>query len=193
MRRQIISLLAAAIISGCSTIEHTSSTEQPTGKPTIAGVGDVVLHVNKQRNLENAFGKSDIFGRKTNEGFSELRFAGVEKSGEIVLYRKDVSIITNETTMSRTPFSTTSGSASTNVSGDYYGDKNNSNSNINGNATTNYSSTTLTPVSDFHIIVPVDTIPIRLSPNETKIPMDGYVVEILKAAPNSLEYIITKS
>jgi hypothetical protein len=190
MKQTLIPLLAAALIAGCVTIEHTSNTEQPIGQPTIVGVGDVVLRVNKQRNLENAFGKADIFGRKTNEGFSELRFAGVEKTGEVVLYRKDVRIITNETTMSRTPFSTTTGSANTNVTGSYYGNANYGN--VNANARTNYSSTTLTPASDFHIVVPAETIPIRLAPGESKVPMEGYVVEIIKAAPSSLEYKITK-
>jgi hypothetical protein len=190
MKRQIIPLITAALIAGCATVEHTSNTEQPIGQPTIVGVGDVVLRVNKQRNLENAFGKADVFGRKTNEGFSELRFAGVEKSGEVVLYRKDVRIITNETTMSRTPISTTSGSANTNVTGNYYGSG--GYGNVNANARTNYSSTTLMPASDFHIVVPAETIPIRLSSGESKVPMEGYVVEIIKATPSSLEYKITK-
>ena len=100
-----------ACISGCAAIEHTSYIEQPVGQARIAGIGDVVLRVNKQRNLENISGKADIFGRKTNEGFAELRFAGVEKSGEIVLYRKDVQIISNETTMSRTPIAFNTGQA----------------------------------------------------------------------------------
>ena len=78
MKQKIILLLMATLIAGCASIEHTSTTEQPTGKTIIAGVGDVVLRVNKQRNLENVFGNADIFGRKTNEGFVELRFAGVE-------------------------------------------------------------------------------------------------------------------
>lgn len=189
MKLQVISLLAV-IITGCSTIEHTANTEQPIGQPRIIGVGDVVLRVNKQRDLENAFGKADIFGRKTNEGFSELRFAGVEKSGEVVLYRKDVNIITNETTMSRTPISTTTGTANTNATGSYYGSGNYGSANVNAN--TNYSSTTLMPSSDFHIAVPAETIPIRLTSGETKIPMEGYVVEIIKATPNSLEYRIIK-
>lgn len=190
MKSQVILLVAAVLISGCATIEHTSNTEQPIGQPKIVGVGDVVLRVNKQRNLENAFGKADLFGRTTNEGFSELRFAGVEKSGEVVLYRKDVRIITNETTMSRTPISTTNGSASTNITGNFF---NNSNSgNITANARTNYSSTTLMPASDFHVVVPTETIPIRLSSEETEVPMEGYVVEIIKATPSSLEYKITK-
>ena len=190
MNRLIIPLVAAALIAGCATIDHTSNIEQPIGQQTIVGVGDVVLRVNKQRNLENAFGKADIFGRKTNEGFSELRFAGVEKTGEIVLYRKDVRIITNETTMSRTPISTTTGTATTNMTGSYYGNSNYGN--VNANARTNYSSTTLRPTSDFHVVVPAETIPIRLAPGETKVPMEGYVVEIIKSTPSSLEYKITK-
>lgn len=190
MKSHVITLVAAALIAACATIEHTAKTEQPIGQPTIAGVGDVVLRVTKQRNLENVFGKADLFGRKTNEGFSELRFAGVEKSGEVVLYRKDVRIITNETTMSRTPISTTTGSANTNVTGNYYGNRNSGN--VNANARTDYSSTTLMPASDFHVVVPAETIPIRLSSGETKVPMEGYVVEIIKATPSSLEYKITK-
>jgi len=190
MKQLIIALSLSAIVGGCATIEHTSTTEQPIGQQTIVGAGDVVLRVNKQRNLENAFGKADIFGRKTNEGFSELRFAGVETTGEVVLYRKDVRIITNETTMSRTPISSTSGSSNSTITGNYSGSGNVGT--VNANARTNYSSTTVSPLSDFHVVVPAETIPIRLAVGETKVPMEGYVVEIIKATPNSLEYKITK-
>ena len=190
MTRIIISVVLLACISGCATVEHTSSPEQHIGKRFIVGVGDVVLRVNKQRNLENIFGKASISGRKTNEGFSELRFAGIETSGEVVLYRKDVRIMTNETTMSRSPFSTTAGSSDTTVTGSYSGSGNLGT--FNANAKTNYSSTTLSPTSDFHVVVPAETIPVRLPAGETKIPMEGYVVEIIKATPVSLEYRITK-
>ncbi len=178
MKSRIIPLLAALLLTGCATIEHSSKTKQPLGQPTIVGVGDVVLHITKQRDLENVFGKADLFGRKTNEGFSELRFAGVEKSGEIVLYRKDVRILTNETTMSRTPMLLSSGSANTNI--------------VGNSMRTSYSSTTIAPATDFHVAVPAETIPIRLSVGETKIPMEGYLVEIIKATPNSLEYKVNK-
>ena len=189
--KQLITLLSIVVcISGCATIEHMSNAEQPIGQQFIVGVGDVVLRVNKQRDLENIFGKASISGRKTNEGFSELRFAGVEKNGAVVLYRKDVRIITNETTMSRTPFSTTTGNSNTTITGSYSGSGNVGN--VNANARTNYSSTTLSPASDFHVVVPAETIPIRLPAGETKIPMEGYVVEIIKATPVSLEYKITK-
>ena len=190
MKRLIASLLLLVGISGCATIEHSSNAEQPIGKQVIVGIGDVVLYINKQRDLENIFGKASISGRKTNEGFSELRFAGVETNGEVVFYRKDVRIVTNETTMSRTPFSTTTGSSQSTMTGSYYGSGNVGT--INANASTSYSSTTLSRTSDFHVVVPADTIPIRLPAGETKFPMEGYVVEIIRATPTSLEYRITK-
>jgi hypothetical protein len=190
MKQLITAIVITFCISGCATIQHTATAEQPIGQQFIVGVGDVVLRVDKQKDLENIFGKADIYGRKTNEGFSELRFAGVEKNGEVVLYRKDVRIITNETTMSRTPFSTTTGSSNTSITGSYSGSGNVGT--VNANARTNYSSTTLSPTSDFHVVVPAETIPIRLPAGETKIPMEGYVVEIIKAKPVSLEYKITK-
>lgn len=95
MKQQIIAVVIAALLAGCATIEHTSNTKQPVGQETIVGVGDVVLRITKQRNLENAFGKADLFGKKTNEGFSELRFAGFEKSGEVVLYRNKHGVRSN--------------------------------------------------------------------------------------------------
>ncbi len=190
MKQLLILLSLAVLVGGCATIDHTANIEQPINRQTIVGVGDVVLRVNKQRNLENAFGKADIFGRKTNEGFSELRFAGVEKTGEVVLYRKDVQIVTNETTMSRTPLSTTTGSSNSTISGNYQAAGNVGT--VNANARNNYSSTALSPTSDFHVVVPAETIPIRLAVGETKVPMEGYIVEIINAAPNSLEYKITK-
>jgi hypothetical protein len=181
--KKIATLVFVICVSGCAAIEHTSYVEQPVGQTRVAGVGDILLKVNKQRNLENIHGKADIFGRKTNEGFSELRFAGVEKTGEIVLYRKDVQILSNETTMSRTPLSFNTGQATTRVTS----------GGNSARATTTGTSMTIVPTSDFHAVIPPDTTPIRLAVGETKLPMEGYIVEIIKAGTNSIEYRITKN
>lgn len=177
-------------LSACSSIEKSKLAEQPTGKPLLAGKGDIVLRVNKQRDLENAFGNADVFGRKTNEGFSELRFVGTEKSGEVIFYRNDVRIITNETTMSRSGVSTTFGSANTTASGSYYGDE--SYGTYSGSASTNYSSSTLSPTSDFHAVIPQGATPIGLKPGEKIVVMEGFVVEILDVTSGALRYQITK-
>lgn len=190
MRSIVFCLTALVALSSCAEIQHTSAPEQALDRDLLAGPGDVVLRIDKQRNLENAFGKSDVFGRKTDEGFIEIRFVGVESTGQIVLSRKEVQIITNETTMSCTPITQTSGRANTAVSGrttdDFRG--------TSGNATarTTYQETTIAPSSDFHLIVPADTIPIRIAATDTAIPVEGYIIEIIRATPHSLEYRIKR-
>ena len=64
--RQVLYILAASVFLGaCSTIDHTASVNQSLGKTLIAGPGDLLVRVDRERNLENAFGKADLFGRKT--------------------------------------------------------------------------------------------------------------------------------
>jgi hypothetical protein len=190
MKLLVVSLTVLLALSACADIQHTASPEQALDRTLLAGPGDVVLRINRQRNLENALGKSDVFGRKTNEGFIEIRFAGVESNGQLVLSRKDVQIITNETTMSRTPVTQTSGRANTALSAraaDDFGG-----TTVNAAATTTYQETTITPSSDFHVVVPADTIPIRIAATDSVLPVEGYIIEIIRATPHSLEYRIRR-
>ena len=131
-------------------------------------------------------GKADIWGRKTAEGFSEVRFAGVEPDGQVVLYRKDVQVMSNETTLTRTPMSFTSGSSNTTVSGNAstYGN----NTQMTGTARSTGTATTIRSGSAYHIAIPSDTVAIRLGRNERRLPIAGYVIEILSATSNSIEY-----
>ena len=120
MKKFILIALVGILTTGCASIKHTTEAKQPMGRQMMAGVGDVVLHVNKRKSLKNGVGGADIFGRTTDAGFSELRFAGVERTGEIVFYRNDTNILTNETTMSRSNTSYTSGTATTDATASYY-------------------------------------------------------------------------
>lgn len=188
--RIIVIALIIGVLSACASIEKSRLAEQLINQPLLAGMGDVVLKVNKQRDLENAFGNADVFGRKTNEGFSELRFVGIEKSGAIVFYRNDIRIMTNETTMSRSGVSSTFGSANTTASGRYYGNENYGT--VSGRASTNYSSSTLSPTSDFHALIPQGTTSIVLKPGDTTVVMEGYVLEVLDVSSGALKYKISK-
>lgn len=182
----VSTILSAFLLTSCAAIDHSSKVKQKTGQSLFSGVGDVVVSIDRERNLENAFGKSDIFGRKTKEGYTEIRFAGVEQDGTVVLYRKDVSIISNETTMSRTPISNTTGHSETNVTGstNTFGNQ----TTLNASANTTYNATTIGPADDYHIAVPSDTIPIRLKPNEKVFPVSGYLIRIDHVTSNSIEY-----
>jgi len=183
--------LASLLLGGCANIKRTAEIQQPLDQTLLAGPGDIVLCIDHERNLENIVGKADVWGRKTKEGYSEIRFAGVERSGEVVLYRKDVQIMTDETTLTRTPLSVSSGHATTSISGT--ATTLGSSTQMTASGTTNMSAVTLSSGSDYHIAVPSDTVAIRLSPSERKLYVSGYVIEIILATSNSLQYKLTKS
>lgn len=126
----LVTAVSGVLLAACSPIQSKPYVSQPMGQSLRAGIGGVIAHVDRKRNLENAFGRADVFGRKTYEGFSELRFMGV-LNGKVAIRRVDVAVYNDETTMSRSGIyipnnstATTSGmvgtvpfSATTNVSG----------------------------------------------------------------------------
>lgn len=174
---RLIAVLAVLSLIGCTPITRQSTAEQPTSTELRAGVGDVMLRIEKTKCLPNAFGKCDIFGRTTSEGFIELRFAGIERSGEVVLARKDVEILSNESTMTRTPVAYSTGQAQAVTSG--------SSTRVTGQAMT------ISPLPDYHVVVPSDAIAIRLPPAERTLLIAGRTVEILEASAGTIRYKIT--
>lgn len=159
------------MIAGCATIQHTESLA--TGSSSgVAGPGDLVARINKQRDLENIAGRADIWGRKTDEGYTELRFGGTDTQGDAILFRTDTNIVTNETTMSRSPFSTT------------FAQANGSGSQVNAVATT------IHPTSDYHALMPAGAIQIVVPKGTDSIPFEGHIVHIMAVSPTSLSHRI---
>ena len=95
-----ILLLLIISLAACSPIEKQATLQQRVGVVLNAGLGAVMIQIDRTRNLENAFGASDVFGRKTDEGFSQLRFAGMQGNTASFI-RRDLQVRSNETTMSR--------------------------------------------------------------------------------------------
>jgi len=101
--RQTISVaLLALAVAGCGSIEQKEAISKPLalGRPYTAGVGDVVLEMRTAESLPNIYGKADIFGRTRDTGRVSVRFLGME-GDQAVFGRQDMSITSNETTMSR--------------------------------------------------------------------------------------------
>ena len=94
-------ILLALVIVGCAPIEKQQTLVAGSASATTVGVGDVVAKIQKTRDLKNAFGAADIWGRSTNEGYDEVRYAGVEPDGTIVLFRRDLVIETDEDVFTR--------------------------------------------------------------------------------------------
>lgn len=84
-----------------SLAKQSSSIDVPENKELFASVGDTLVKVRLRESLPNTFGGADIFGRKRDRGFVEVRFMGIAADGSAVFRRRSVDIYSNETTMSR--------------------------------------------------------------------------------------------
>ncbi|MGE3583829.1 MAG: hypothetical protein AB7G24_03390 [Novosphingobium sp.] len=151
------------------------------GKELQAGVGGVVLRIDKNRSLENAFGRADIYGRKTYEGYTELRFMGMEDD-KIILRRIDVSILNDETTMSRSgiyiPSQTTSTTMGT-IGGTPF----------NATTTQQGSGTYIPPRKSNVAVLPPNQIEF-IAETSQPIPFEGFAITVLEANPSALRYSI---
>jgi hypothetical protein len=182
--KPLVTALFAVSLCACSTIESKAYVSQPVGQSLRAGVGGVIVHVDRKRNLENAFGKSDVFGRKTYEGFSELRFMGVQ-NGQVEVRRVDVAVYNDETTMSR--------------SGTYI--PNNSTATTTGMigtmpymATTNVSGPgTYIPPRPSNVSVEAPSIIDFMVPIGQPLPFEGTTVTVTAAEPFSVSYSIQRN
>ena len=72
----IVVSICMLFTSSCATVRTHSSLDQDTNKKLSTINGGVMLKINKKRNLPNAFGNADMFGRRVNAGYVELRYKG---------------------------------------------------------------------------------------------------------------------
>lgn len=97
-----LAVILMPLLASCAPVQQSSKLSQPTNTQLVAGIGDTVLSVSKEKNLPNAFGASDIFGRKTPTGMTTVQYLGVRK-GKAIFKRQSVAIETGATTMNSTP------------------------------------------------------------------------------------------
>jgi hypothetical protein len=85
---------------GVAEAKQSTTINQKENVEIYTSVGDLLVKVTLKEGLPNALGGSDIFGRKRERGFVELRFMGMAPDGRAVFRRKSVDIVSNETTLS---------------------------------------------------------------------------------------------
>jgi hypothetical protein len=78
MARLLTLVMCVASCAACSPVEKYQTLNEPVGVVRTAGIGDTVIRVNNQHDLPNVFGKADLFGRRSDIGFSEIRFGGID-------------------------------------------------------------------------------------------------------------------
>lgn len=177
------------LLQGCAIggkIQETTSIQQEVGINFDVGVGGEVYTSNREKNLPNAFGRADIFGRMTPSGKTSVVFAGIE-NGTVVLFRRSIDIHSGATTMNSTPLVVPSTYTSTHsgyIGGSYY----------SGVTTTQAPPIVIPPNSpvaqyfdkgSIPIIIPLKDLPVS-------IPIESSEVNILDASSYKITVKISK-
>lgn len=148
---------------------------QPVNEEIYTSVGDNLIRVTIKEPLPNAFGGSDIFGRKREKGFVEVRFMGMTEDGRAVFRRRSVDVVSNETTMSR------SQSLMPNSTINQSGSGANAAIIIEGNDGAGME------------VLPANTIEFALDIAKHKtITVENYLIQILSADPGGISFTITE-
>jgi hypothetical protein len=171
--RFVAIVVGLSLVAGCADVQTSAKSSRPLGKVETASVGDIMVKVDVSENLPNAFGKSDIFGRRRQKGFSELRYMGLSQTGSAIFRRRDVDIISNETTMNSLRFG----------GGTSYAQPSGSGAFVSG-----VSASTIGP----HIeSVAPDTIEITLDlATDHSLTLQGKTVDITEAKAGSVKFVV---
>ena len=168
-------LMLSCVVPQVANAKNSTSINRKENTETYSSIGDVIVAVKLRESLPNVFGKPDIFGRKRDRGFVEIRYMGLTEDGRAVFRRRSVDIVSNETTMSQTPFYSGSGNVT-----------------VTGN--TAHVSTFGMGSSDATVqALPPDTIefPMDLSKNRM-ITVEDRLIEILSADPGGVRFIVRR-
>ncbi len=181
-----ILLIGLFLLASCASIDHKTNVNQRLDTPLTAGIGDTLYKSTTEKNLPNAFGKADIFGRTTPTASTTIIFEGI-RDGVAIFSRRTTDISTGATTMNSTPIiinnsqtRTTTGSIG--------------NTPIYAQTNVQSPSTILppnTPTARFMErnanIITIDTK--KLPSN---IAVEGMLIRVLEVDGGSVRYIITK-
>lgn len=170
-----LTAFSAFTIPGAALGKEKTEINQPLGKSVFVSVGDRMVRVTIREPLPNAFGGSDIFGRKREKGFVELRFMGIAPDGRAVFRRSTVDVISNETTLSRSQSLFGNSSISQNGSG------------------ANAAVVVEGPDGTGLEVLPPNTIEFALDISKHRIiTVEGYTIHLEGADPGGVSFLIEK-
>ena len=178
--------LIMLLLTACASIDYKTNVNQRLDAPLIAGIGDAVYKSTTEKNLPNAFGKADLFGRTTPTASTTVIFEGI-RDGVAIFSRKTTDIDTGATTMNSTPIvinnsqtRTTTGSIG--------------NTPIYGQTNIQGPSTILPPNTPSAMYMERNTNIITIDTKKlpSNIVVEGMLIKVLEVDSGSVRYIITK-
>ena len=173
-------------LAACATIEHQADLHQKLDKQLEAGVGDIVVSITKQRDLENVFGRADLYGRKTDEGSIEVRYLGTDQVGNAVFARRESTIQTDETVFNRGPGTYIPNTSSTTTTGSIGGTP------VSASSTTTGTGTFIPARPATKIILPEQSVAIVVDPQRRRFIVSGFAVDVFAADSTGVKYQISR-
>ena len=102
--RLVITLAVTALaVAGCAQVHQRQQLAEPIGLVMRTPVGGTIATIMKDRDLPNAFGRADIYGRTVDAGFTRLIYRGRNADGSVLVEQVNVDIQSNASTMTRAP------------------------------------------------------------------------------------------
>src|SRR5215475_11711768 len=96
-------LVVALTIAGCAQVQQRQQLAEPVGPVLRTPVGGTIATIIKDRDLPNAFGGADIYGRKVDAGSTRIIYRGRNADGSVLVEQVDVDIQSNASTLTRPP------------------------------------------------------------------------------------------
>jgi hypothetical protein len=100
----VVTLAVAALtVAGCAEVQQRQQLAEPIGLVMRTPVGGTIATIRKDRDLPNAWGRADIYGRKVDAGFTKIIYRGRESDGSILVEQIDIDLKSNASTLTRPP------------------------------------------------------------------------------------------
>ena len=169
--RVSLSLVLLLLSVACAPVREQTRATTPPGE-SVVSLGDQMVRIDRAENLPNLFGRSDMLGRTRAKGYVELRYFGMDRDGNPRFRRRDVDLVSTQTTISE--------------SGINIGIRSDQRQRGGGRTTTVIG---MRPLPGTITALPPDTIEFTLDLRESNIiTMLGRVIEVLHVSPNLIRF-----
>src|SRR4029078_6089299 len=101
LRLFITLAVTAFAVAGCAQVQQRQQLDEPVGSVMRTPVGGTIATIVKDRDLPNAFGRADIYGRTVDAGFTRLIYRGRDADGSVLVEQINVDVQSNASTMTR--------------------------------------------------------------------------------------------
>jgi hypothetical protein len=100
-----LGIVVASMVAGCAQVQQRQQLAEPVGPVLRTPVGGTIATITKDRDLPNAFGGADIYGRTLDAGFTRVIYRGRAADGSVLI--EQLNVQSNAGTLTRPPITNT--------------------------------------------------------------------------------------